>query len=148
MDLSMVVYDLICNEGHRFEGWFKDLPDLEEQLQKELISCPICDSKYVTRVPSVFGQVKSGKKMPEMPSLDEFAAKSPEERIKELSSYIEKSFENVGTNFANEALKMHYGATPKRNIYGQSSVQEEETLKNEGVNFAKMPFLPPKTDKN
>ena len=58
-----------------------------------------------------------------------------------LKSYLQEHFEEVGTDFAKEALKMHYGAAEKRNIKGSSTAQEEEVLQKEGVEFFKIPVL-------
>ena len=54
--------------------------------------------------------------------------------------YIQDNFENVGTDFSKEALKMHYGVTDKRNIRGTATAGEEEVLKDEGIKFFKFPF--------
>ena len=46
-----------------------------------------------------------------------------------------------------EALKIHYGATEPRNIRGVSTPAEEEILKEEGIEFFKIPTtLPPDTE--
>jgi hypothetical protein len=45
----------------------------------------------------------------------------------------------VGSEFAKEALKIHYGVSAPRNIRGSSTPQEEETLRQEGVAFLKVP---------
>ena len=66
---------------------------------------------------------------------------------KKLFEYIENNFDNVGTNFAAEALKIHYGVSEPRNIRGISSGQEEKMLKEEGIQFFKVPVpVPPETD--
>jgi hypothetical protein len=54
----------------------------------------------------------------------------------------------VGTAFAKEALKIHYGVAKKRNIRGSATVQEEETLKEEGIKFLKIPSIKSKDDDN
>ena len=55
--------------------------------------------------------------------------------------YIDKNFEDVGNKFAEVALKIHYGEEEKRNIKGTTTPQEEDNLKEEGVQFIKIPFL-------
>jgi hypothetical protein len=42
--------------------------------------------------------------------------------------------------YAKEALKIHYGVSDKRNIHGTSTDDEEKLLKEEGVEFHKIPF--------
>ena len=65
-----------------------------------------------------------------------------------LMDYIKKNFDDVGTDFAKEALKIHYGVGKKRNIRGSATVEEEEVLKEEGIKFSKIPFIKPKDDDN
>lgn len=144
----MVVYDLICSQGHRFEGWFQDLNDLEDQLDAHLLSCPVCGDEAITRRPSTFGLVKSGRtETPVSPPAGPTAVPGPEQvqemirRWSEISSQLERDFDDVGSAFADEALKMHYGVTDHRNIRGLSTESQEEMLRKEGVDFYKVPFL-------
>ena len=62
--------------------------------------------------------------------------------------YIRDNFDNVGADFSKEALKMHYGVAKKRNIRGSATGEEEETLKEEGIKFYKIPFIKPKDGDN
>jgi hypothetical protein len=47
----MIVYDLICDGAHRFEGWFGSSEDFADQAQNGLLSCPVCASEIVTKAP-------------------------------------------------------------------------------------------------
>ena len=60
----------------------------------------------------------------------------------ELRAHVEKNCDYVGPAFAEEARKIHYGETEKRNIYGEASSEEAESLKDEGVEFGRIPWLP------
>jgi hypothetical protein len=59
---------------------------------------------------------------------------------KEIVDFVEKNFDDVGCDFAKEALKIHYGVTEPRNIRGVSTKAEEKTLKEEGIQFFKIPL--------
>ena len=48
---------------------------------------------------------------------------------------------DVGSRFAEEARKMHYGEADERAIRGQTSIQEACALMDEGIDV--MPFLLP-----
>ena len=48
----MIIYDLLCENDHRMEGWFAGPEDFECQLERGLIRCPHCDTPEVRRVPS------------------------------------------------------------------------------------------------
>jgi hypothetical protein len=135
----MIAYDLQCGNGHCFEGWFEDAETFEKQCSKGLVSCPVCDDTNVVRLPSTFaikGVKRSALDQPPVP-------KSPAEAevmARAVVDYVEKNFDNVGSDFAKEALKIHYGASEPRNIRGSSTPQEEETLRQEGVEFIKFPL--------
>jgi len=66
---------------------------------------------------------------------------SPVQALQVLRQYIDKNFEDVGNKFAEVALKMHCGDEEKRNIKGTTTPQEENNLKEEGVQFIKIPLL-------
>ena len=48
----MLVVDLACEAGHRFEGWFGSADDLASQQARRLLTCPVCNSAQVQRLPS------------------------------------------------------------------------------------------------
>lgn len=48
----MLVVDLACEAGHRFEGWFGSADDLASQQSRGLLTCPVCNSAQVQRLPS------------------------------------------------------------------------------------------------
>jgi hypothetical protein len=59
---------------------------------------------------------------------------------KQIVDFVEKNFDDVGCDFAKEALKIHYGVTEARNIRGVSTKEEEKVLKKEGIQFIKVPM--------
>jgi hypothetical protein len=158
----MLIFDLICSREHCFEGWFANLADLEDQLGKGLIACPVCGDVLIARRPSTFGVVKSrprderagsGAAMPQ--NFPEAANGGGEvrdekadfmEKLEIFSRMLRKNFTDVGTEFAAEALKIHYGVTEGRNIYGSSTLDEEEMLRKEGVKVWKFPMVVRKSD--
>lgn len=136
----MIAYDLKCPNGHTFEGWFQDRKAYKKQQKQGLISCPVCNETDVVRIPSTF--VIKGK--PQTPPSDGPQI-NPAVLQKAIRHYVENNFDNVGADFAKEALKIHYGVSQPRNIRGSSTDQEEETLRKEGVEFFKVPVLDPST---
>ncbi len=140
----MIAYDLQCINGHTFEGWFEDSQAYLGQKNKGLITCPVCNDTSVDLVPSTFAIKSSQTSIPKDISAEEAAlAKLGKETI----DFVEKNFDDVGCDFAREALKIHYGAVEPRNIRGVSTKEEEKTLKNEGIQFFKIPMpVIPDTD--
>ena len=133
----MIAYDLQCTNGHSFEGWFEDRKAYLDQKKRGLITCPVCNDTAVDIVPSTFSIRSSQPFKPKALSPEEVAlAKIGKEAIE----FVEKNFDDVGCDFAKEALKIHYGATEPRNIRGVSTKEEEKTLKDEGIQFFKIPM--------
>jgi hypothetical protein len=101
----MIVFDLQCEKGHAFEGWFEDSQAYDAQKKKGLITCPSCNSNAISKLPSTFA-IKGSQ--PLMPPLGQMDLKKMSH---EISDYVNKNCDNVGCEFAKEALKMHYGVT-------------------------------------
>jgi hypothetical protein len=141
----MIAYDLTCCQGHTFEGWFEDARSFQTQKRKGLVTCPVCSSADVSRIPSTFA-IKN------RPSLNRPAGQDAKTNLealgRQIQAYVEKNFDDVGSDFAREALKIHYGAEKPRNIRGVSTAQEEETLRSEGVEFVKVPLPATRKDKS
>jgi len=137
----MIAYDLICANGHTFEGWFEDAAAYEKQKKKGLVTCPVCHDADVCRRPSTFA-IKS-RPTSDLPAPDMAGLKA---LGRQLYDFVDKNFDNVGPDFAKEALKIHYGAAEPRNIRGVSTKQEEETLREEGIDFVKLPLPRPSGD--
>lgn len=141
----MIAFDLQCANGHTFEGWFDDSRTYEEQKEKGLIACPVCDDTGVSRIPSRFA-IKSSQPVvappaPREPHVD------MEVLTRKVVEYVEKNFDNVGADFTTEALKIHYGVSEPRNIRGVSTSEEEKTLKKEGIQYFKIPIpVPPDSE--
>ena len=133
----MIAYDLQCTKGHSFEGWFEDRKAYLDQKKKGLITCPVCNVTSVDIVPSTFA-IKSGSSSS---SKDLALQKAQLEKVgHEAIEFVEKNFDDVGSDFAKEALKIHYGASEPRNIRGVSTKEEEKTLEDEGIDFIKIPM--------
>lgn len=131
--VHMIAYDLICSNGHVFECWFKDSASFEEQKAAGIINCPVCDDTAIEMVFSPFMIKKREEKKKE--------TVEPYEVIQRIQEILDKNFEDVGADFAKEALRMHWGETKKRNIKGITTPQEENILREEGVPFFKIPII-------
>jgi len=106
-----------------------------------LISCPVCNDTAVSRVLSTFAIKKSFQAS----KISQNTPESPAQISQKIIDYVQENFDDVGSDFTKEALKIHYGVTEPRNIRGVSTQEEEKTLKEEGIKFFKVP-LPAPTD--
>ena len=136
----MIAFDLECSMGHSFEGWFHNMESFAKQKEQKLVSCPYCNDTEIRRILSpVAMKTSSDRDEPqEMKPIDY------QRLAKEVVEYINNNFEDVGSDFAKEALKMQYAVTERRNIKGSATEAEEKVLKEEGIEFFKIPS--PKTD--
>jgi hypothetical protein len=141
----MVIYNLICNKKHPFEGWFPSYEDYQKQAEKKLISCPSCGSTKVEKVPHACAvhvkkeeaappARKSPKQSPPPPSPAEF-----KEMLLRVHHYVKENYEDVGARFAEEAKEIHKGAAPERPIHGTATAQEAKDLVEEGIPFVALP---------
>jgi hypothetical protein len=137
----MIVFDLTCAHGHRFEGWFASGEDFERQAKAVLVRCPVCDDAEVVRVPSA--KVHVGRATVDAPRAAEdpeaeAVAGAPDELIRKLREVV-RNTENVGRRFPEEARRIHYEEVPGRPIRGQASKEEADSLREEGIDFATLP---------
>ena len=147
----MIVYDLKCNCGCTFEGWFRDRNDFEKQKAASFLTCPRCGSSSILKLLSRVPFCSSGSKadipapdrLPETVSADE-----AEKALATLQKFVLDNFEDVGADLAKESLKIHYGATKPRNIRGVTTESEEKALEKEGITLLKVPLLPKKEKTN
>ena len=143
----MIIFDLACTQGHRFEGWFASADDFARQDAAELVRCPVCNDAKIARVPSA--KVRTGSAAAPaapraetapaaVPAAGGVATGMPVELLRRLRDIV-RNTENVGARFPEEARKMHYDETPARAIRGQASPDEAEALREEGIDFSSLP---------
>ena len=151
----MIVFDLLCSKGHRFEGWVNSAADYATQKERGLVSCPKCATTHVERVPSATRANLGAQppkpaptppgtanmvKTPEMDGKDPFAiAQMLYSRM--LDEILTKT-EDVGRDFPAEARKIHYDEAPARAIRGQATQEEHDALVDEGIPVARFPVPP------
>lgn len=164
----MKVLNLQCAHQHSFEGWFASEDDFQAQLSSGLIECPLCADKSIQKLPSAprlnlgghdiasaGGQAAASSSvaipnpvrvaegeanaMAGMP-----AAKNHAEQAALLKAlrHVMTHTEDVGSQFAEQARRMHYGEVEARSIRGQASAREAVELIEEGIDVMPLPSLP------
>jgi hypothetical protein len=147
----MIVFDLLCVSGHRFEGWFASAGQFASQKKRRLLECPTCGAADVKRVPSAT-RANLGAQAPQAPArpkpgmTKEMEGKDPFAIAqmlysKMLDELLTKS-EDVGKKFPDEARKIFYDQAPARPIRGQATNEEHDELLDEGIPVARFPFPP------
>ncbi len=138
----MIVFDLICRDHHRFEGWFASGEDFTSQQNRSLLSCPVCGSVHVEKLPAAKIRKQSTEPVESAPSSAVAPARSDKADISRVLDYILTHSEDVGKTFADEARKIHYDEAPRRNIRGVASRDETEDLREEGIPVFSLPIPP------
>lgn len=152
----MIVFDLDCRHGHRFEGWFRSHEDFAEQKDAGIISCPECGCEEVTKAFSPPNLGKYGKTPEPLSGLtasgDEAVPQAlgapdlPPHLEQELNAvfakvraHVESHCDYVGDEFAEEARRIHYGESDSRGIYGEATADETAELIEEGIEVMPLP---------
>ena len=143
----MIRYDLICEQGHEFDGWFSNSDAYDGQVKRRLVECSHCGSTKIDKQIMAPGiPAKSNRKSdvakPMMTGPIDPRAQMMMQMMREMRAHVEKRSENVGDNFAEEARKIHYNESKKRGIYGQATPVEAQELIEEGIEVHPLPLLP------
>ncbi len=145
----MIVFDLFCASGHRFEAWFRDGAAFDEQRSASTIRCPVCSDADVVKAPTAMHVAQSRRRPDgeEAPAGDEAkpaALPVPAElaqALHQLRNHVEESCDYVGERFAEEARRIHYGEQVARDIYGEASAEEAAALGEEGITVQPLPWF-------
>jgi hypothetical protein len=158
----MIRFSLRCNEGHAFDGWFRNGDTYERQARRGEVRCPNCGSAKVGKAIMAPAIARGGRRGPVQatpaapapadPAPAGAATATPaapaemhvagklREALMEMRRFIEKNAEYVGPRFADEARKIHHGEADERSIYGEASEEDAEELREEGIEFGRIPW--------
>lgn len=148
----MVIYDLECELGHRFEVWFKDASSFAKQKKAQLIQCSFCGNHTVKKIPSGIhiGKQQIGRKSKQrqqtITQKPTSLAIDPLIILKSLHHHLKKNYQDVGENFVEKAIAMHKGEIPSVPIYGNVENEGREKLEQENVPYITLPKLPDNLD--
>lgn len=155
----MKVLDLQCRQGHSFEGWFGSQGDYDAQRVRGLVTCPLCNDSEITKmlsaprlnlghssaptsaqaeaVPSEASAATAAAST--APSAEANPVVQMQAALMHMVRHVMANTENVGTRFAEEARKIHYGERQERNIRGNATREETEALLDEGIEVMPLP---------
>ena len=166
----MIRFALVCDKGHGFESWFRDNAAYADQVRAGFVTCPHCGSARVEKAimaPHVARSDLPGKQeapsaeqadaMPDAPAVvpaapaaiadTDLTTLTPANRamrevLRQFRRHVEANADNVGGQFADEALRMHHGEIEHRPIYGSASDEDAKMLIEEGVDVMPLPNTP------
>lgn len=140
----MIVFELICQKHHRFEGWFSSADDFEGQKGRGLLTCPSCGHSSIEKLPTA--KIRKAELLPAVCD-DRSHAVVPAAKpsLNDLIEFVLMNTDNVGKEFAVEARKIYAKEVPYRGIRGSATVEETEQLLEEGIPVMALP-VPPQSD--
>jgi len=139
-----------------FDGWFKSADACDVQLSEKRLACPSCKGTEISKslqVPHLANNAGKNRsanlavapKVPPnavMTSEAQEAYKNLYALTKKLQDHVKSTCDDVGTDFAETARKIHYGEAPERGVYGQVTETDAKDLIEEGISIAPVPTLP------
>ncbi len=143
----MIRYDLICDKGHEFDGWFRDSAGYDQQAGRGLVACTLCGTAKVEKqlmAPGIPAKSNRANAAPlkMMAGPADPRAQMLMKMMRELRQNVEENAEYVGARFADEARKIHYDEAEKRGIYGEATADDAAALIEEGIEVHPLPRLP------
>ena len=150
----MIAYDLKCGRGHVFEAWFANSDTHDRQTKAGHVACPVCGDTRTAKAPMApnISTRKAGRKRPAgeenlrrdgmaVATKGEFEQASDVwQALQRIRAEVAKNCDYVGERFAEEARKIHYGESDQRNIYGETTADEAQGLREEGIDFGVLPW--------
>ena len=155
--MGLKVFDLQCEHGHLFEGWFGSHEDYDAQQSRGLLTCPMCHSATIEKRLSaprlnvghfdVESRASDGAGSSASASRETVVASSPEAlqlaqfqaAIMQQMRELVRNTENVGSGFAEEARRIHEGESEERPIRGTATPEEREALVDDGIAVVALP---------
>jgi hypothetical protein len=145
----MKVLDLQCEHEHSFEGWFASEDDYLSQLERRLVSCPLCGDVHIQKMLSAPRlNLRSARSEMATTVVDSegttpaVSGRALQARFMNAVRQVIAQTEDVGERFADEVRGMHCGDVEQRNIRGQTTPQVAMELLEEGIDVLPLPDLP------
>ena len=117
----MIRYDLICDKGHEFDGWFRDSATYDKQARRGFVACSVCGSSKVEKQLMAPGIPAKSNRKDEVPQKMVAGPVDPRvammmKMMREMRQHVEENADYVGDKFAEEARKIHFAETEARGI--------------------------------
>lgn len=129
----MIRYALVCEEGHNFDGWFRDSETFESQSSRRHVACPFCASTMVTRAVMAPNVARGGR---------DAEAEQLRGMLRKLRDKFVSGTEDVGERFPQEARAIEEGEAERRPIRGRATFEEAKALLEDGIEILPVPELP------
>lgn len=134
----MIRYNLRCENGHEFDGWFQSAAGFDTLLAGGQVSCTHCGTASVAKMLMAPNVAQGAQPAPDLAK----PRNAAEAALAKLRRHVEQNSDYVGLSFAAEARAMHEGRAPERPIHGEARLDEARKLVEDGIPVAPLPFTP------
>lgn len=137
----MIHYSLVCDNDHKFDAWFRNAEAYDQQSDRGIVTCPICNSQKIGKglmAPSVSRSASEKVAL----SIGHPQQNQLREMMQALRNKVVAEADYVGDRFADEARKIHFKEVDQRGIYGEATREEVAGLVEDGVDFMPLPSMP------
>jgi hypothetical protein len=132
----MIRYSLKCEKAHEFEAWFRSSAAFDEQRAEGHVGCSVCGSTQVEKA-LMAPRVKAERSEAPLSK----PGSPAEAMLAEMRRKVEATSDYVGPEFATEARRIHEGETEKRSIWGEATLDDARSLKEDGIPVAPVPWM-------
>lgn len=144
----MIIFDLVCELEHRFEGWFQKPADFDMQLLNGQLTCPICGVNEILKLngnnkqngvieikPYNLLKEKLNKSDVTISNTDVDVSALTSDFVDRLNDFVEQHFDDLDVTISAEV-----GAIENQNIISNHSEQEQiKVLSEDGVTVIALP---------
>lgn len=144
----MIIFDLVCELEHRFEGWFKKPDDFDTQLLCGQLTCPICGVNEIMKLhdkneiknvieikPFNLLKEKLNKSEVTISNADVDVNALTTEFIDRLNDFVEQHFDDLDVSISAEVSSIK-----NQNIISSHSEQDGiKVLNDEGITVIAIP---------
>ena len=136
----MIKYNLKCVNKHEFESWFSESKEFDRLKKKNLIECIFCHTKNVEK--SIMSpRILNSRDLKNQNKISKIKMKNFKKDLQNLRKFVEKNFEFVEKNFAKKIREVYYDKKSEKNIYGSTTEEEKEELREEGIELVSIPWI-------
>ena len=141
----MIKYKLKCKNKHEFESWFSDSKEFERLKSKKMIECTFCGTKLIEKTIMSPNVLNKDQKKDQNVDSSKYLKKIRNDLLK-MRNFVEKNFEYVGKNFPKEVRNIYYDKRKNKNVYGNTTEEEAEELREEGIELTTIPWIDKRED--
>ncbi|TCV90236.1 DUF1178 family protein [Sulfurirhabdus autotrophica] len=119
----MIIYKLICENDHQFEGWFTSNEEFEKQHTQDKLSCPVCGDEGVTVLHSDSLIDSDMHQESDLENASQNNRLSSHQVFQHLIGYVTQDAEDFGNAIIKKIRDFHSQQTRARSKVGNATLK-------------------------